>query len=63
MSSTLRHAARAIVLDEDDRVLLCRFVPPTQRSRTEYRASGPLRVVGWNRVRTGSKRCAVSCGR
>jgi 8-oxo-dGTP pyrophosphatase MutT (NUDIX family) len=28
MTAGLRRAVRAIVLDEDDRVLLCRFVPP-----------------------------------
>jgi 8-oxo-dGTP pyrophosphatase MutT (NUDIX family) len=28
MTPTLRHAARAIILDEDDRILLCRFVFP-----------------------------------
>lgn len=28
MSLTFRNAARAIILDEDDRVLLCRFVSP-----------------------------------
>ena len=28
MTPHLRRAVRAIVLDEDDRVLLCRFVPP-----------------------------------
>ena len=28
MTPNLRRAVRAIVLDEDDRILLCRFVPP-----------------------------------
>jgi 8-oxo-dGTP pyrophosphatase MutT (NUDIX family) len=28
MTPKLRHAARAIILDEDDRILLCRFVFP-----------------------------------
>ncbi len=28
MTPNLRRAARAVVLDEDDRILLCRFVPP-----------------------------------
>lgn len=28
MTTNLRRAVRAIVLDEDDRILLCRFVPP-----------------------------------
>lgn len=30
----LRHAARAIILDEDDRVLLCRFVIPKPTGTT-----------------------------
>ncbi|MFC4070424.1 NUDIX domain-containing protein [Actinoplanes subglobosus] len=28
MTPELRRAVRAIILDEDDRILLCRFVPP-----------------------------------
>ena len=28
MTPNLRRAVRAVVLDEDDRILLCRFVPP-----------------------------------
>jgi hypothetical protein len=45
MSLNLRASARAIILGEDDHVLLCRFVFPTRRSRTEHRPSGLLQVA------------------
>ena len=45
MSLTLRNAARALILDEDERVLLCRLVSPTQPSRTERGPSGLLQAA------------------
>lgn len=39
-SLKLRHSVRAIVLDEDDRILLCRFVIPEQAGTVVWSAPG-----------------------
>lgn len=39
-SLRLRHSARAIVLDEDDRILLCRFTPPQPAGTVVWAAPG-----------------------
>jgi 8-oxo-dGTP diphosphatase len=36
----LRHAARAIVLDDDDRILLCRFAFPHPKDKVVWAAPG-----------------------
>ncbi|GII34886.1 NUDIX domain-containing protein [Planotetraspora mira] len=39
-SVNLRHSARAIVLDEDDRILLCRFAIPEPAGTVVWAAPG-----------------------
>ncbi|MFF8392447.1 NUDIX hydrolase [Streptomyces sp. NPDC016172] len=39
-SLNLRHAVRAIILDEDDRILLCRFVLPKPAGTVVWAAPG-----------------------